>query len=278
MAQHLDPARPRSGRRPAGRAARGGAAGRQHPRQRAGRGYVRELAGMLGMDVEEVRREVMRSAARPSAPSNGRQPTPESGPTGAADPTRRAEHGRAAERPPPTALAAGAERPAARHRAGDHQAAAAGAAVVRPRLARARGRRLHPPRVRRDLPRHAAGAACAADADAPGRSGSTTSSRRCRIRCSRRWWPRSPSSRSRSRPAVGALRPGRRRQAAAADGDAAGERAEVEAAADEPGGAPDVRTTRCSPSWSCSRPAQGEPALRRPSVRTSPELTGPAKE
>jgi DNA primase len=27
-------------------------------------GYVRELAGMLGMDVEEVRREVMRSAAR----------------------------------------------------------------------------------------------------------------------------------------------------------------------------------------------------------------------
>ena len=27
-------------------------------------GYVRELAGMLGMDIEEVRREVMRSAAR----------------------------------------------------------------------------------------------------------------------------------------------------------------------------------------------------------------------
>ncbi|GAA3695104.1 DNA primase [Microlunatus aurantiacus] len=44
-------------------------------------GYVRELAGMLGMDVEEVRREVMRSAARheraeqraeSSRPDNGR--------------------------------------------------------------------------------------------------------------------------------------------------------------------------------------------------------------
>ncbi len=34
-------------------------------------GYVRELAGMLGMDIEEVRQEVMRSAARGSR-SNGR--------------------------------------------------------------------------------------------------------------------------------------------------------------------------------------------------------------
>ena len=41
-------------------------------------GYVRELAGMLGMDIEEVRQEVMRSAARRSR-SDGQ---PDGAPTG----------------------------------------------------------------------------------------------------------------------------------------------------------------------------------------------------
>jgi DNA primase len=51
-------------------------------------GYVRELAGMLGMDVEEVRREVMRSAARPDRSQNGRtaQSAETSGPGGQSGP------------------------------------------------------------------------------------------------------------------------------------------------------------------------------------------------
>ena len=98
-------------------------------------GYVRELAGMLGMDVEEVRREVMRSAARHERSEQRPQPAP-GGSRSTADrrqparPAERATAADAADRRRPT-LAARAGRPAAGHRARDHEAAAAGAAAVR---------------------------------------------------------------------------------------------------------------------------------------------------
>jgi DNA primase len=63
-------------------------------------GYVRELAGMLGMDVEEVRREVMRSAARhersEQRAESGRSESGRSE-SGRSDHGRPADNGRSAE-------------------------------------------------------------------------------------------------------------------------------------------------------------------------------------
>ncbi|HEU5483516.1 MAG TPA: DNA primase [Microlunatus sp.] len=58
-------------------------------------GYVRELAGMLGMDVEEVRQEVMRSAARRSRGDTGPTGERPTGDRGSDHP--RSEPGSAAE-------------------------------------------------------------------------------------------------------------------------------------------------------------------------------------
>ena len=187
-------------------------------------GYVRELAGMLGMDVEEVRREVMRSAARherseqragsqrqesnrPDTGASGDNRPDEPRPVRAARPA----DGRSADGCRPT-LAARAGRPAAGHRARDDEAPAAGAVDVRAGLARSRRPMTSPTvpmppcsgRCRRRAP-------IIAMNPRPGRSGCTTSPPPCPTRCLPHWSPPWPSSRCRctARPRSTTSRPTR---------------------------------------------------------------------
>ena len=190
--------------------------------------YVRELSNMVGMDIEEVRREVALAAKvvpRPAGTSV--RISPPAATAARADGRRR------------SAVAAGAERPAAGHGA----CRPSSCCCRRPQFfgadwRRARGRRLHPPRLRRDLPHHAAGArdggrrpaSGGVDPPRPLLGSAPDAGPTGRLPCGR-----AVLLHGRHR----VLRPGRSRQAAAADGDAPGERAEVQAAADEPGGEPD---------------------------------------
>ena len=102
-------------------------------------GYVRELAGLLGMDIEEVRAEVMRAAAR-----SGRRPSPEG--------VRPPIHG-----PPQSRSRSGApavtqsRRSAADHRATDREAPDPESEPVPGRMGRTYYSRFHPPGVRRSL-------------------------------------------------------------------------------------------------------------------------------
>ena len=61
--RHL-PLRPGPGRQPGRRGPWGGAAGGEHPGKVEGRRFARELAGMVGVDVETVRVEVRWAAGR----------------------------------------------------------------------------------------------------------------------------------------------------------------------------------------------------------------------
>ena len=171
-------------------------------------GYVRELAGMLGMDVEEVRREVMRSAARherseqrptPSARRvAGRRPSPTAVRT-AADPSERAD-------PPTAAQQTAADRrwlPEPDDRLLVTERETMKLLLQAPLLFEpdwlGLGRRgLHPPRVRRRVPLHADGPFDASrrprvrgGVGAPGRH------RRAPPAARLRWSPRSRSSRCR---------------------------------------------------------------------------------
>ena len=157
-------------------------------------GYVRELAGMLGMDVEEVRREVMRSAARHERSESGRCRSAD-GPERTDRSRRRPPRSR---RPPPTVVGCRSRTTGCWTRS----AQTIKLLLQAPQFFGSdwlglERRRLHPPRVRRDLPHHAAGAVDGGSRRRPARSGSTTSSRRCPTPCSLRWSPPSRSSRSR---------------------------------------------------------------------------------
>ena len=204
-------------------------------------GYVRELAGMLGMDMEEVRAEVMR-----------RRPGPAAGPrAGRRSPSSRRP--RRAGRPDPDAAPAG---PAAGHGAGDDQADDPEPGAVPAGLGRGQRWPTSPiPRTRRSSPRWRRPATEGTPLDnataTPRRVGAPDlrgQPERGGPLAGRRAGGGAAAVSGRGRLPV---RGGQHRQAAAAHRDAGDRRAQVAAAADQPGGGaqevqPDVlRAGRC---------------------------------
>ena len=119
--------------------------------------YVRELAGQLGMDVEEVRREVYRVASRGSRRSDEQRAgeqrageqragdrVAEPGDRRGGRARRRSRQRAGAAAPAAQAGAARPARPDAGHRAGDPEAAGPGAPPARPGPERVEHDRLHP--------------------------------------------------------------------------------------------------------------------------------------
>ena len=150
-------------------------------------GYVRELAGLLGMDIEEVRAEVMRAA-----PQSSRRPARAAGP--AEEPERRAAR-------PAGAAAARPAGPAAGHRAADQQAADPEPGAVPRRIGTGSAPPTSPiPRTPRSSPRWRRRRPTASRPDdRPEPSGCTGSPRPARAMRSARWSPRWRWSRCRSR-------------------------------------------------------------------------------
>ena len=194
--------------------------------------------GMLGMDVEEVRREVMRSAARHER-SEQRSRQSGSRDTERTDrPRGRPPRPQASSRRP--SLAARAGRPAAGHRARDHQAAAAGAASCSSRTGSVWTPTTSP--TARTPPCSASMQAARSDGEtrAAGRSGCTRSPPPCPTRAR-------PAGRLPRGRAVVAARPGRPSTTSQANAAKLRlltvmrqvERAEVQAAAHQSGGEPD---------------------------------------
>ena len=120
--------------------------------------FSRELAGMIGIDIEEARAEVRRAASRrraPAATSARRAPgSSRAGPSQRGQqPGRTAGVGRAGGRGAAAAPGARPARPAVLDRARDAQAGAPAPDGDRPHHRRHRPQRLHPP----DLPRGVGG-------------------------------------------------------------------------------------------------------------------------
>ncbi len=192
--------------------------------------FSRELAGMIGIDVDEARAEVRRAANRPPARPDQRSPGARQQPAGRG-------RGRRAGRRTAAAAGAGPARPALLDRARDPQARPPAPDGDRPHHRRDRGQRLHPP----DVPRGVGG----------GRVRRRTG--RGRLRPGLGHEPAGPGHRSvgvvgdqraRRRAVAHGQGAGRRvrraarLQAARADHDAPDRGGQVEAPAHQPGGQP----------------------------------------